>query len=225
MSDIFREVEEDIRREQLKKLWDRYGVIVIAIAVLIVAGTAGWRGWEWYIDRQAAAAGEDYYQALSLAQRGEQPAAIASFQEIAGGGGPFAPLARLRLAAELAAAGDTEAAVAAYDAMAADSRVEPQLRNLARIRAGYLLVDQAELAELESRVGDLVTPEGAWRHSAREILGLAAYREGDSAAAADHFQEIIADADAPDDLRNRAQLMIALTAADRMPQEGQAATQ
>ncbi len=46
MSDIFREVDEEVRREQLKKLWERYSILIVAVAVLIVAGVGGWRGYE-----------------------------------------------------------------------------------------------------------------------------------------------------------------------------------
>jgi hypothetical protein len=220
MSDIFREVEEDIRREQFKGLWDRYGLLVIALAVLIVASVAGWRGWEWYTERQAASAGEAYYQAMATARRGEHDAALAAFQDIAAEGGPFAPLARLRLAAEMAATGDRDAAVEAYDAIAADSRVDGQLRNLARIRAGLLLVDSIPLSQMEERIGDLDTPDGAWRHSARELLGLSAYRESDLETASDRFQAILADGETPDNLRSRAQLMMTLTAADGVSPAG-----
>jgi hypothetical protein len=225
MSDIFREVEEDIRREQLRRLWDRFGLLVIAAAVLIVLGVAGWRGWEWYSDRQAAAAGEVYYEALATAQRGEHQGAIAAFEDIAEQGGPFALLARLRLASELSAAGAQDQAVAVYDAIAADTGVERQLRELARIRAGYLLIDTIPFSAMEERVGDLDTPDGAWRHSARELLGLSAYQEGDLDTAAEQFQAILADGEAPEDLRSRAQLMMALTVADRGSGAAEAASQ
>lgn len=218
MSDIFREVEEDIKRDRIKRLWDRFGVFVIGGAVLIVVVVAAWRAWEWYSAQEAATAGEAYYEALSMAQQGERSAAVQRFSQIAGEGGPFAPLARLRLAAEQAAGGNPEEAIATYDAIAEDTDVDQQLRNLARIRAGYLLVDTAGRDDLEARVGDLVTPEGAWRHSAREILGLAAYREGEFDLAIERFEEILADGEAPGGVRNRAQLMISLASAERAPE-------
>lgn len=215
MSDIFREVEEDIRREQLKRLWDRFGIYVILVAVLIVAGTAAWRGWQWYSARQAAAAGQTYHQAVELARGGAHEEARAAFSAIAQDRGPFSTLARLRAAAALAAAGDTEGAAAAYDAIAGDGGVERTLRDLARIRAGYLLIDTAERAEIEERVEGLASEASAWRHSARELLGLAAYREGDYGGAAQRFQEILSDQETPQDLRTRAQLMMSLVAAAR----------
>ena len=215
MSDIFREVEEDIRREQMTALWRRYGVYVMGAAVLIVVVTAGWRGWEWYSARQAAAQGALYFDALQIAARGDHADAERALSSIAGEGGPFAPLAKIRAAAELAAAGDREAAIEAFQAVAADQGVDPLLRETAQIRAGYLMVDFAEPAEIEQRLSGLATEGSAWRHSAREILGLAAYRAGDLETAASRFEELLGDPQTPQDMQSRAQLMLSLINADR----------
>ena len=57
MADIFQEVDEEVRREKLKQLWERYSLAIIAVCVLIVAAIGGWRGYEWYVAREAAKAG------------------------------------------------------------------------------------------------------------------------------------------------------------------------
>ena len=46
MSELFDEVDEEVRREQLKKLWDKYSIYIIALALLIIAGVGGWRGYQ-----------------------------------------------------------------------------------------------------------------------------------------------------------------------------------
>jgi hypothetical protein len=215
MSDIFREVEEDVRREQLKKLWDKYGIFVIGVAVLIVLGTAGWRGWQWYNARQAAALGGEYYEAMQLAREDKPTEAEAAFEEIAGKGGGFATLARLRAAAARAQAGDLDGAVSEYDAITSGAGVERDLRDVARIRAGYVLLQQNDRPGVEQRVGELASQGSPWRNSARELLGLAAYQAGDMDAASARFEEILGDNDTPSDMRARAQLMISLLAAER----------
>ncbi|MEJ8573389.1 tetratricopeptide repeat protein [Microbaculum marinum] len=220
MSDIFREVEEDVRREQLKKLWDRYGIVVIAVAALIVLGTAGWRGWQWYSERQAAALGAEYYEAVQLAR--DQPSeAEAAFNEIAAKGGGFAALARLRAAAARAEGGDLDGAVSEYDAISSGSGVQTDLRDVARIRAGYILLQQDDRPGVEQRVGDLAAEGNPWRNSARELLGLAAYQDGDTDTATARFEEILGDNETPSDMRARAQLMISLLAADRPMSSGE----
>ena len=103
MSDIFQEVDEEVRREQLKKLWDRYGIYVMVAAVLVVAGIAAWRGYQWWEAKKAAEAGAAFEMASTLADAGKHADAETAFAKIATDGtSEYRHLARLREAAELA---------------------------------------------------------------------------------------------------------------------------
>ncbi len=218
MSDIFREVDEDLRREQLHKLWDRFAPYVIGLAVLIVVATAGYRGWEYWQLRQAQASGDRFLAALQLANDGKHDEAITALQALEkDGSGEYPILATFRIAAEKAAGGDATGAIAEYDAIAGRSGVPEDVRVLARLRAAILVVDQVDFADLKTRIGDLATVGNPWRHTAREILGLGAWRAGDLAAAKSYFDEISNDQETPDDLRQRSQLMLALIAAAQSP--------
>jgi hypothetical protein len=211
MSDIFREVDEDLRREQLKKLWDRYGTYVIGLAVLIVVVTAGWRFYEYWQQTQAQASGDRFVAALRLADDGKHAEAGAALDELVkDGSGGYPLLATFRSAAEKAAAGDDKGAVAAYDAAAAASGAPALVRDLARLRAALILVSTASVDELKKRIGDLADPTSAWRHSAREILGIAAYRNGDFAVARGYYEDIANDQQTPQDLRQRADFMLSV---------------
>src|SRR5258708_40059218 len=77
VSDIFTEVDEEVRREQLKKLWERYGNYVIAAAFVLVFAVAAWRGYEWWETRKAAEAGAAYDAAARLADDGKHEEAAA----------------------------------------------------------------------------------------------------------------------------------------------------
>lgn len=211
MSDIFREVDEDLRHEQYKRLWDRFGPYVIGLAVLIVAVTAGWRLWEYWQLRSAQMTGDRFIAALETAETGDHSAAIATLQEIAAdGSGQYPMLASFRAASERAASGDKEGAVAEFDAIAADGGTPDLVRAVARLRAALILVDTASVAELQDRIGDLAETGAPWRPSAREILGLAAWRTGDIETARKYYDEIAADQEKPADLQTRAQFMLAL---------------
>jgi hypothetical protein len=219
MSDIFREVDEDIRREQVRKLWDRFAPYVIGAAVLIVAVTAGYRGWEYWQDRQAQATGDRFTAAMKLSTDGKHAEAITAFEAIAkDGSGSYPLLARFRIANEKAANNDIAGASADFDAIAADTRQPTEIRNAARLRSAMLAVDTASVADLQSRIGDLAGTGNTWRHAAREILGLAAWRTGDYAAARTYFTEITNDQDSPQDMRQRSNLMLALLASHLPPQ-------
>jgi hypothetical protein len=210
MSDIFKEVDEDIRREQLKKLWDRYGIYVIALAVLIVVGTAGYRGWEYWQQRQAEASGDRFVAAIRLSEDGQHEEAIAALEAIkADASGGYPALAGFRIATEKAAAGDQAGAVSEYETIASSNSPE-LIRTLARLRAALLLADTASLADLQDRIGDLAATGNPWRHTARELLGLAAWRTNDLDTARDYFVQIADDQDTPQDMRQRSQLMLAV---------------
>jgi hypothetical protein len=207
MSDIFQEVEEDVRRERLQALWNKYSPLVLTVAVLIVLAVAGWRGWEWWQQRQAEAAGVKFEAALRLVEEGkatEADEALAKLEAEAPGG--YALLSRFARAGALAKA-DKAAAVREFDALAADTKVPGLFRDLAQIRAGLILVDTAPYAEIKARLEPLAAPEGAFRHSARELLALSAWKAGDRDAARQWADNIIGDLAAPSNLRTRGQIL------------------
>ena len=217
MSDdlIFREVDEDLRQEQLQRLWKSYGAYIVAAAVLIIAGVAGYKGWTWYEARQAANSGARFEAALRLVEEGKEADALESFNELVrGGSGGYPVLARFAAAAARARSGDRDGAVAAYDALAREAG-DPVLEDLARLKAALILVDSAPYESLKSRLSGITVEANPWRNSAWEILGLAAYRSGDMEAAAEAFDEIAADLGAPQEVRQRADMMLALIAPER----------
>ena len=104
MSDIFQEVDEEVRREQLTKLWQRYGNYIVALCIIVVAGVGAWRGYQWWEAKQAAQAGAAFEQAATLAEAGKHQEAEAAFAKLAiDGTAGYRVLARLRQAARACA--------------------------------------------------------------------------------------------------------------------------
>jgi hypothetical protein len=210
VSDIFREVDEEVRREQLKKLWDRYGNYAVAAAVLLVAGIAAWRGYVWWDEKKAAETGAAFEVASSLAEAGKRGEAEAAFAKIAADGtSGYRQLARLREAAELAQT-DAKAAIAAYDRIAADGSVGPILRDLAALRAGALLIDAGAFDGARQQLEPLAAEDRTFRHTAREFLVLAAWRAGDAAAAKRWSDMMMTDTQTPAATRSRVEMLMAL---------------
>jgi len=123
VSELFDEVDEDVRREQLKKLWDRYSIYIVGVAFLIVAAVGGWRGYQYLEAKKAAEAGTAFDKAAELSDQNKHSEAEAAFNNLA----TTAPsgyrlLARLRVAGEVAIR-DPQAAVKLYDDIAADRSV------------------------------------------------------------------------------------------------------
>lgn len=210
MSDIFQEVNEEVRRERLKKLWDRYGTHIIALALLIVLGIGGWRAYDYWQNQKAAEAGARFEAALTLAEQGKQQEAEAAFAGIgAEGTAGYRTLARLREAGVIAQR-DKKAAVAVYDAIATDSGAGQKLQDLAAVRAGFILVDSAGPDEMQRRLEPLTAAQRTFRHSARELLALSAWRAGDPKAMRRWSDLIVSDVETPVNMRARVEALLAL---------------
>ena len=214
MSDIFQEVDEEVRREQLKKLWDRYGIYAIAAAVLVVAGIGAWRGYSWWEAKLAAQAGAQFEVASTLAETGKHQEAEAAFGKIATEGtSGYRHLARMREAAELAQT-DAKAALALYEKIAADNAVGPILQDLASLRAGALLIDAGSFDEARRKLEPLTGNDRTFRHTAREFLVLAAWRAGDATEAKRWSDVVIGDVQTPANTRSRVEMLMALGATE-----------
>lgn len=208
---FIREVNEEIRREQARALWDRYGAAVIAAAVLVIVATAAYVGYRYWNETRANHSGDAYSQALELADAGKSDDALAAFTQLEKDGyGAYPLLARMRAATVKADKGDIAGAVKDFDMVATDNAIPSVLRDMARLRAGLLLVDHGSFADVSSRVEVLTGDDNPLRHSAREALGLAAWKDGKSADALKLFEQISADEAAPRGVRERATMMAGL---------------
>jgi len=207
---LFREVDEEVRQEEYKKLWDKYGTLLIVACGVVIAAVAGWKAYEYYQLKQTEAASILFFDGARAAAEGKAEDAVRLMGMVQSPG--YAQLGRMQVAGALAASGKTKEALAAYDAIVADAAVEPALRDAAAIRAGYLLVDTAKPDELLGRLGRFDKDDQVWRHQAREIFGLSAYRSGDFAMAERYMQALASDAATPRDMKERAQMMLQLIA-------------
>ncbi|MDT3379158.1 tetratricopeptide repeat protein [Labrys portucalensis] len=215
MTDIFQEVSEDMRREKAQKLWAKYGNYVLGAALAVVIGVSGYVAYQHYLKQQAEATGARFQEAISLAQSGKTKEAAAALGALMkDGSAGYQTLARFRLAAETAN-DKVEDGIKAYEALAADSSLGPVLQSLAKVRGGYLMVDTASYADLAGKIEPLTAAGEPWRHSAREVLGLAAWKAKDLANASKWYQAVITDKDVPPALRQRAELMLQLIASDQ----------
>lgn len=210
MSDdsFIREVNEEMRQDQARALWDRFGPFLIGAAIVIVLGTAAWVGYDYWRTKTANASGDRFSQALTLANQGKNDEAIAALEALeADGYGAYPLLARMRTATVLADKGDFAGAVKQFDEVAADGAIPGAIRDMARLRAAFILVDNGTQADVAARVEALTAETNPLRHSAREALALAAWKDGKFADALTLFDQIAADSAAPRNNRERATLM------------------
>jgi hypothetical protein len=208
---LAREVDEELRRERLLKLWEQYGTYVVAAGVVILVGIGGYK----YFENRRAHAAEAAGARLALAGRetaeNKQAEALKSLEAIAADGPKgYATLARLRLAAALREAGNTKEAISAYEALAKEGGIDPLLADYARLQAAMLRVDSADWTEMENRLNGLAADGNAWRHSARELLALAAQKAGKIADAREEYQRLLSDPGTPPGVAGRARVMMSM---------------
>ncbi|MBP2314985.1 tetratricopeptide repeat protein [Azospirillum soli] len=204
MSDIFREVDEDLRRDRMEGLFKRYGGIVLAGALAVVAGTGGYTAWRSWKQNQQQQETVDLVAAISQTGQGADKGveALAAFAGKADPG--MAALAQLNAAAVLAREGKTADAVAIYDKIAGNGGVNAVYRDLATLLSVMHQLGSGDPGQLQARLQPLSADTSPWRFSAREMTAVLAARAGDKEKARTLFQQLADDSQAPAGVRSRA---------------------
>jgi hypothetical protein len=206
-----REIDEELRREQLLKLWDKYGVYVLGLVLAVVVGIAGWKYYQHQRTEANQAASNQFIYALNdlgskrviEGQKGLEALAASAPKG-------YAALARLRLASQQGADGSILDALKTYESLANDETVDPILRDFARLQIGMLKFDTMFFSDLRNQINSLTSDRSPWRHSARELLGMGAMKAGLGPEARSHFKRLLADSATPPGIAERARMMVAM---------------
>jgi hypothetical protein len=214
VSDIFHEIDEELRRENYAKLWKRFAPYIIGIVVVALLATGGVMAWRGYAARQRAIDGERFQVALNLLHAGNTKAASTAFADLSDTGGGRAVLAQFEMAAIESRAGNDPGAVARYNAIAADGSVDRAFRDLATILAVQDSLGKGDPHQLIDRLMPMASSpaHGPWQPSALELTALAQLKAGDRKGARATFQRLADDLAAPQGMRSRATEMLAALA-------------
>jgi len=203
LSDIFREVEEDVRREKLEKFWKAYGDYIIVLGALIILGVAGFEFWQRYQANQRDKASIAFQAAQRTGDPRQAAEAFADLAKTAPNG--YRLLSRVEQADSMLAAGQRQTAIDLYKEIANDDK--SGVGSMARLRAGWAMADDASRADLQAWLAPLQTSASAWKLMADEILAYSDYRDHDVAKAAREFETLANDPATPGNLRGRARAM------------------
>ena len=208
MSDIFAEVDEDLRADRAQRLLKKYGGLLVAAVVAVVACVGGYQAWRAYDARETARVAGIFLEAMKGAAAGaggQRDLALAEFAKVASeGSAGYRALARLREAAIRFDAGERDAALALWDKAAADSGADPLLRDLASLHWVWHQIDTGVPSVLRARLTPLTAADNAWRPLAEEAQALLDIREGRKDAARDTLKRLSQDQTVPDGIRGRA---------------------
>lgn len=205
MSDVFREVDEDLRHDRLMGLWQRYGIYVISIVLAIVLGVAGRALWNNYVTTKQTAESNRYDQAITLISSGDTAGAISLFEGISNDtSSGYGVISQFQVASQHLKNGDKPAALSVYDQLKNDGAVDERLKGLAILLGGITALDIESADEVRGRISPLAIYGDTWYFSAQEILALIAVREGDNESAISIYSNLSNDQDTPAGVRQRA---------------------
>lgn len=210
MTDIFQEVDEEIRKERYARLWKRYGAWVIGAAVALVLAVAGYQGWQAYQRDRAETAARAYADAMDkLESQGAEAArpALSKLADPSGAG--YALIAAQRLAALQAAAGERAAAIATWTQVAQNDAAPRGLRDAATILAAMHRIEAGDTDGVRQDLAALAEGDGAFATTALELQAAAALKAGDRTAAIALLKRIADGAGARPDQRQRATQLLA----------------
>jgi hypothetical protein len=174
--------------------------------VAVVASVAGYQYWNKNETAKRQFSGSQFDLALLASKEGKKETADILATVIVDGG-KHKDLARVLNAAELAKT-DLEGSKAALDALSNDPSLDQNTRDIAALRVAFLLSETAPLVEITRRVERLAVNESAYRFTARELIGLSAFKNGNPDIARQQFNLIQSDSEATAQIRSRAQLML-----------------
>jgi hypothetical protein len=209
VSDVFREVDEAVRQDQLKQVWKRHGWLILGVTLAIVLGVGGWQAWKAYEADRRTEASDAYAQALQQARVGQvQPSleALASLADPADGEvGTLAAFAQARV---LAGQGQTAEAVAIWDRLAASDAAGPSFKAAALILSVQHQMGAGDPTQLAARLQPQLADGQPFRAAAIELTALLALEQGDKTRARELLDSLVTAEDASASLRDRAQQLL-----------------
>lgn len=220
MSDIFKEVDEDVRTDELKQLWLRWGPYFVGVIVTFLLVWSGVIFWRNHVQEAIEADSASFTDAVALAAT-DPDAAVAALSALSQDGtAGYAALASLRSAAVLLEQGKWEDAVAAYDGLAANDDASAHMREYAQLLAAMVVAENSVDDVVRARLDTLAASDGVWKTSAQELIAVLDFRSGDLDAAEQAFSQLSFAEDAPASMRQRAQEMLDLIDSERAKLEG-----
>jgi len=202
---FLREVDEELRRDQLGSFWRRYGRLLIALVIVGLAVFGGFLWWQADKQKKAGLASEDFNGALQAIGQGRDADANRTLKPLADSKTPgYRGAARLALAARAMEKGDAAGAAASYANIAADESLSKPIRDLALVRGTSAVFDTLKPEIVIERLKPLAIAGEPWFGSAGEMTAVAWLKLNKPEKAASMFAALAADKQVPDSIRARA---------------------
>lgn len=212
---FLREVDEELRKDELQSLWKRYGRLGVATIVLIIAAWGGWLYWQHRQTEASGLEGEKLSRAVNDLQGGNTDAATATLKELSKSGNDgYKATAKLGEGAIAVQKGDMKTAAARFAEVAADTSLDQPWRDLALIRQTAVEFDTLKPGEVVARLQPLAVKGNPWFGSAGEMVAADYLKMNKPALAGKIYGEIGKDEGVPETIRSRAVQMASALGVD-----------
>lgn len=202
---FIREIDEDLKNEKLKKIWDKYGLFIILSVIILVSAAVSIETFKSWNEKRNQEFSNAYAYALNLQNQGRYAEALDILSNMEKSKrGVYSDIAQIQMANIKLEQGKTEEAIAILDNAAKNEDFNQQIREIATIKLASYKLDYAPTEELQKMLQPFVETQGTWTNVAKELLAMLAIREGDFTKSRELYQQISVAENTPEALKTRA---------------------
>lgn len=208
---FIREVTEEVKNDNLKQMWEKYGLYIILLVVLAITGAVSFEGFKSWRRTQSETWSDTYAYALNLENQGKYDESLEVLEQMEKtGGNIYSDIARLQTANILLEQGKNDEAVKILEEISADKSINKKLRDVSIIKLASYKLDNAPREEIDALLQPLIKENGSWTNIAKEMTAMAAIRDGKIDEAQAIYNEILNTPNLPDGLKMRVQDMLSV---------------
>ena len=202
------EVNEELRNQQLKSIWNRFGLYIIIIALFIIFSVGGYEIKNYLNNKVSQKESNLFDSAILMIEEGNQEAGYNKLIELSDGKTGYTGLALFRLSSESYNKGDYIQAIEFLERASKNSSLTNKLREFAKLKAGLILVDHGSVDDVKNLLNDLTVKNGPFVFHAKEIIALSFLSNNMDPEARLIFEDIASDVAAPPVLARRAEIFL-----------------
>ncbi len=210
LEDAFiREIDEELKNEKIKKLWDKYGLFIILFVVVAVFSAVSFETFQAWKDKRNQEMSDSFAYALNLQNQGR----FAESQEVLtsiknSNRGIYTNIAQMQIVNLLIEQKQFDKAISELEQIVADEAFNPQMRDVARLKLASYKLNTASAEEINALLAPLTDKQNVWNNTAKELLAMRALRDNDPAQALNIYKDISGNSKTTDTLQSRVQDMI-----------------
>ena len=208
---FIREVTEEVKNDNLKQMWEKYGIYIILLVVLAIVGAVSFESFKSWRQAKSETWSDTYAYALNLENQGKYDERLKVLEQMEKtGGNIYSDIARLQTSNILFEQGKNEEAIKVLEEIAADKSINKKLRDVSAVKLASYKLDNAPREEIDALLQPLIRENGSWVNIAKEMTAMAAIRDGNIEEAQVLYNEILNTPNLPDGLKMRVQDMLSV---------------